>query len=221
MCPRPAPACVVMHFSLTLPAVKSFLRYEDASAFAAGRDPPSATADNKPPRFYGVAVGRKPGVYTEWSAAQEAIVGWKGPKFKKFDTRTEAEAFVRSNGAASRAAKQPLFNADADEEEDEFQEPPAKKVKDAGKLANSRNGVVVVYTDGSSLGNGRTGATAGVGVYFGDSDPRCAAPCALGTTCSRLCADRCRQERLRTSGGRTPDQPTGRADRDPPRPRNP
>ncbi len=175
----PAPVCVCVHFSLTLPPVKSFLRYEDASAFAAGRDPPSAAADNKPPRFYGVAVGRKPGVYTEWSAAQEAIVGWKGPKFKKFDTRTEAEAFVRSYGAASRAAKQPLFDADADEEEDEFQEPPAKKVKNAVKLANSRNGVVVVYTDGSSLGNGRAGATAGVGVYFGDSDSRYVVPCTL------------------------------------------
>ncbi|XPS67853.1 Ribonuclease H [Ascochyta lentis] len=33
-------------------------------------------------------------------------------------------------------------------------------------------GQVVVYTDGSSLGNGRTGAVAGVGVYFGPNDKR-------------------------------------------------
>jgi ribonuclease HI len=160
---------------LTLPPVKSFLRYEDASAFVAGRDPPSATADNKPPRFYGVAVGRKPGVYTEWSAAQEAIVGWKGPKFKKFDTRTEAEAFVRSYSAAAGSTKHALSEADGDEA-DGTGEPPAKKPKTAAKLATTRNGVVVVYTDGSSLGNGRAGATAGVGVYFGASDPRFVAP---------------------------------------------
>ncbi|KAG7286842.1 hypothetical protein NEMBOFW57_009159 [Staphylotrichum longicolle] len=152
---------------------KSFLRYEDASAFAAGRDPPPTTADSRPPRFYGVAVGRKPGVYTEWSQAQEAIKGWKGPKFKKFDTRTEAEAFVRSYSAAAGATKHALSDADADGEEvDATAEPPAKKAKTTTKLANTRNGVVVVYTDGSSLGNGRAGATAGVGVYFGASDPR-------------------------------------------------
>ncbi|GKT79118.1 RNase H domain protein, partial [Colletotrichum tofieldiae] len=29
-----------------------------------------------------------------------------------------------------------------------------------------------VYTDGSSLGNGNVGSTAGVGVYFGPNDPR-------------------------------------------------
>ncbi|KAJ4362092.1 hypothetical protein N0V95_001548 [Ascochyta clinopodiicola] len=33
-------------------------------------------------------------------------------------------------------------------------------------------GQVVVYTDGSSLGNGRIGAVAGVGVYFGPNDKR-------------------------------------------------
>jgi ribonuclease HI len=33
-------------------------------------------------------------------------------------------------------------------------------------------GQIVVYTDGSSLGNGQTGAVAGVGVYFGPNDKR-------------------------------------------------
>jgi len=32
--------------------------------------------------------------------------------------------------------------------------------------------VEVIYTDGSSRGNGRKGARAGVGVFFGDNDPR-------------------------------------------------
>lgn len=31
---------------------------------------------------------------------------------------------------------------------------------------------IIVYTDGSALGNGRTGARAGVGVYFGPNDSR-------------------------------------------------
>lgn len=35
-------------------------------------------------------------------------------------------------------------------------------------------GQIVVYTDGSALGNGKSGAVAGVGVYFGANDNRCA-----------------------------------------------
>lgn len=40
------------------------------------------------------------------------------------------------------------------------------------------DGWVRIYTDGSTLGNGRTGAVAGVGVYFGPGDKRydCARP---------------------------------------------
>ncbi|KXX77023.1 Ribonuclease H [Madurella mycetomatis] len=144
---------------------KSFLSYEDASAFAAGRDPPS-TANDKPDRFYGVAVGRKPGVYTEWTKVQEAIIGWKGPKYKKFETRAEAEAFVRTYG---KTVTMPDVSG-LDGEEAEV--PPAKKAKKAAKPTPSGANVLVVYTDGSSLGNGRSGASAGVGVFFGVNDPR-------------------------------------------------
>ena len=34
------------------------------------------------------------------------------------------------------------------------------------------NKVIKVYTDGSCLKNGRQGAVAGIGVYFGRGDPR-------------------------------------------------
>ncbi|KAL2263585.1 hypothetical protein VTK26DRAFT_6052 [Humicola hyalothermophila] len=145
---------------------KSFLSYEDASAFAAGRDPPSAS-NEKPIRYYGVAVGRKPGVYTDWAKAQEAIVGWKGPKYKKFDTLAEAEAFVRNYHAATATAA-----GRGSDGTGQTEEPPTKKAKTSAKPPSSRSDVMVVYTDGSSLGNGKDGASAGVGVYFGPSDPR-------------------------------------------------
>lgn len=35
-----------------------------------------------------------PGVYLDWTSAQEQIQGVKGPKYKKFNTKAEAEAFV-------------------------------------------------------------------------------------------------------------------------------
>lgn len=46
------------------------------------------------PRFYGVKVGHKPGVYTDWTTTQQQIVGCKGAKQQRFDTREEAQAFV-------------------------------------------------------------------------------------------------------------------------------
>lgn len=167
-----APRCLFPVINpLTSVSVKSFLTYEDASAFAAGREPASAVDDTKPPRFYGVAVGRKPGVYTEWPAAQEAIIGWKGPKYKKFETRAEAEAFVRSFSGSAKAIAPTVAGSDQDDA-DGIEEPTAKRRKTTKKTIKAQNGLVIVYTDGSSLGNGRVGATAGVGVYFGANDPR-------------------------------------------------
>jgi ribonuclease HI len=146
--------------------------------FVSGQDPPSMKLD-KPDKFYGVAVGRKPGVYTDWSKAQAAIKGWKGPKYRKFETRAEAEAFVRS---FNNPAQEPLDEIedllqDPDEEEEEddvevVEQPPAKRAKTAPTVTS----VPVIYTDGSSLGNGRSGASAGVGVFFGVGDPRYAIP---------------------------------------------
>ena len=148
-------------------------------------------------------------MYTNWAEAQEQIVGWKGPRYKKFPTREEAENFVRSAGpikptpisAASRN------NASHDELDDDFSEDeladehdskrskyllPREKAPThrtgAVKLDIEGNslkstafpssadaagaGVLRIYTDGSSLGNGKYGARAGLGVYFGPGDPR-------------------------------------------------
>lgn len=60
-----------------------------------GAKPPPGSSRADEPRFYGIQRGRVPGVYTEWSKAQEQISGFPKPKYRKFPTREEAEAFVR------------------------------------------------------------------------------------------------------------------------------
>ncbi|KIM98948.1 hypothetical protein OIDMADRAFT_104854 [Oidiodendron maius Zn] len=105
-------------------------------------------------KFYGVAVGRVPGVYEDWAVAAEQIKDVKGPKYKKFSTREEAEEFVRTGGKSSGT----------------LASQPTKKVKTSQSSSTDRT--VHVYTDGSSRGNGKKGALAGVGVYFGDGDSR-------------------------------------------------
>ncbi|KAJ5477014.1 hypothetical protein N7539_007158 [Penicillium diatomitis] len=76
---------------------QSFLTFEDANAFLSGAKIPSATASangGENTRFYGVQRGRVPGVYTDWTVAQQQICGFTRPSYRKFATREEAEEFV-------------------------------------------------------------------------------------------------------------------------------
>ena len=141
---------------------KSFLTRGEAELFVAGKNP---NPGSKPTRFYAVAVGSKPGIYTEWTEAQLAYQGVKAPKYKKFDTREAAEEFMQSFGPSTSS----YFVAD-----DVEAGPSTKKIKTGGSGAASGATATLlnIYTDGSSLGNGKQGAVAGVGVFFGKNDPR-------------------------------------------------
>lgn len=169
-------------------------------------------------------VGKVPGVYLDWTSAQEQIQGVKGPKYKKFSTRAEAEAFVaqgrnknRSLGEANlpleKKRKLDMINRSAPGlvtgstyiakdangnilepgtgplppgAEDGFD--PNVRLNAAGQVVHKTEaekektkiitkerdppGTLIIYTDGSSLGNGQASARAGVGVFFGPGDPR-------------------------------------------------
>ncbi|GAP90091.1 putative RNase H domain protein [Rosellinia necatrix] len=145
---------------------KSFTSRDDAEAFVAGKKT-SAAADGEE-KFYAVAVGREPGIYLDWDEASLAIKGWKAPKYKKFGTRGEAIEFIRTHG--SQEAQDWLLSEG---------EPPNKKAKKTkasneprGDILEDEPDVLRIFTDGSSLANGRAGATAGVGVFFGEDDER-------------------------------------------------
>ncbi|KAF2471448.1 ribonuclease H-like protein [Lindgomyces ingoldianus] len=212
---------------------RKFNSLSEAEAFMNNDGP--AAAKPLQQKFYAVQSGRVPGVYTDWPSAQAQIVGWKGVKHKSFATRAEAEAFV--------AARKGLTYSDLsatpysrDDVESEASTPDARKgckVGDSPSKKQKRNdgsavaatisgdielgtgllppdaedgfdrtiifnpingdieykteaqlsaqklqptgefsGPIIIYTDGSSLGNGKARAVAGVGVYFGSNDPR-------------------------------------------------
>lgn len=44
--------------------------------------------------FYGVKVGKNPGIYTSWADCEAQIKGFPNAQYKKFNTQAEAEAFV-------------------------------------------------------------------------------------------------------------------------------
>ena len=77
--------------------VQSFPSHEDATAFMNGIKPSAGSAGQDPEniRYYGIQRGRVPGVYTDWSKAQEQIRGFTRPRYRKFPTRQEAEEFVK------------------------------------------------------------------------------------------------------------------------------
>ena len=47
-------------------------------------------------KYYGVAVGRSSGIYTDWATAEKQVKGFAGAKFKSFPTKAEAEAWLEN-----------------------------------------------------------------------------------------------------------------------------
>ncbi len=45
-------------------------------------------------KYYGVKVGKSPGVYKTWAECQEQVIGYKGALFKSFPTEAEAQEYV-------------------------------------------------------------------------------------------------------------------------------
>lgn len=193
--------------------VQSFPSLEEANSFLTGQKVPSrngtASVNNENgTRFYAVQRGRVPGVYSNWAEAQEQIKGFTRPRYKKFETRKEAEEFVRmteESGSNKSTLQQPggltttsptgpvnghgeipaTFAPLPAGAEDGFDpnvllDPKTGKIvykEPEQKLATKAKptgppGMLRIYTDGSSLANGKKTAQAGVGVYFGPNDKR-------------------------------------------------
>lgn len=168
------------------------MKYEDAQDFVAGKDVPPNLVSSHVKRYYGVAVGHHPGVYTDWTEASLQIKDIKRPLYKKFPTRAEAEAFVMTKGknleqnledrkhdqigetSDGNQQREILVVEDSKDEEKELTV-KNRKISDSTQVTGQKKlnkNLIQVYTDGSARGNGRKGARAGVGVFFGTNDPR-------------------------------------------------
>lgn len=85
--------------------------------------------------YYGVRVGRKPGVYVDWKGCNKQVHGYKGAIYKKFSTEQEAIEFVGEQTSVENSGQ-------------------AIKTDSSGpKVAKPKllipEGHVVAYTDGS------------------------------------------------------------------------
>jgi len=97
--------------------------------------------------YYAVAIGRQPGVYRSWPEMKKQVDGFKNPKFRKFATEDEAEEFVKT------AAKPKSIVDQLDAETETTVVMPSE-------------GSLVVFTDGSSVHNGKKNAKAGYAMVW-------------------------------------------------------
>ena len=101
-------------------------------------------------KYYAVAQGLKTGIFTNWPETQRLVQGIPNAVYKSFKTREEAEAFLKNPQYASKgkSAKKSYPKTPA---------PPAN--------------AVVVYTDGSAIGNPGPGGYGVVIQKPGESGP--------------------------------------------------
>jgi viroplasmin and RNaseH domain-containing protein len=55
----------------------------------------------KKKNFYAVKTGAKVGVFNTWEEIQPLVTGFKGSKYKAFETLTEAQVFVQQDKSHS------------------------------------------------------------------------------------------------------------------------
>lgn len=116
-------------------------------------------------KYYAVRVGKQPGIYETWEDCKSQVHRYPGAEYKSFSTRKKAEEWIEKGNK---------------EEEDFYsQRSPSKRLGEIRVIAKEKaihppfaESVINVYTDGACSNNGRHDARAGIGVYFGEDDPR-------------------------------------------------
>ena len=109
-------------------------------------------------KFYAVAVGRQPGIYTQWfgdAGAQNQVIGFRGARYKGFSTREEALGFMRDQRSGEQKRLKPSRKVNSRSTETPVEEPDV-----------DHEDRIVIHTDGSSLGNPGPG---GYGVVISSS----------------------------------------------------
>lgn len=157
---------------------------------------------NKMGKYYAVANGRQTGVFNSWDACKDSTNGYSGARFKSFSTAQEAQAFVNSGGNSSSSSRgysgarssgysggysggssggySGGYSRSSGSSSGSSSGGYSRSYSGGSSGYSSGSGSASqksvryenVYTDGSARGNGRTNATGGIGVYYGEGDSR-------------------------------------------------
>ena len=86
-------------------------------------------------KFYAVASGRKPGIYTSWPDAEAQVKGYGGAKFKGFASHAEAETWMKNPPDWKRKKK------------------TVKKKSVSAEIPVVSGDRIEIYTDGGAINN--------------------------------------------------------------------
>jgi hypothetical protein len=94
-----------------------------------------------PPKFYGVAQGRTPGVYRSWDDAKRQVDAFKGAKHKSFSSFADAEQWVsEQNPSYDAAAPADAEAAPGGLQEDDMPPPRNSSMGGAAAVAGGSRG---------------------------------------------------------------------------------
>lgn len=108
--------------------------------------------------FYAVANGKNIGIFLNWNDCNNSVKGYKNALYKKFNTKEEADNFIKENIDDTNNKVQTQYYNNI-----------IISTKDGDNIFNSD---YYVYTDGACSNNGRDNALAGIGIFFGINDKR-------------------------------------------------
>ena len=99
-------------------------------------------------KFYAVAIGKRPGIYTEWygnSGAEVQVKGFPGAVYKGFATKFEAEDFLKKKAGKKPKAKSKSI----------YRNKSKPIVKSGSERTNSNieSHTITIYTDGGCINN--------------------------------------------------------------------
>ena len=93
-------------------------------------------------KYYAVAAGRTTGIFTSWPAARAQVEGFPGAVFKSFKTREQAEAFLADPVLGTGTGRKKPAS-----------DPNSRDCETPAADNDWPDGTIVVYTDGSAIGN--------------------------------------------------------------------
>jgi ribonuclease HI len=119
--------------------------------------------------IYVVVKGHKPGLYKTWENAEKQIAGYPGSSYKVFKDSEERNAieYQKQNnmsGLGKLKIKPVIFKKKITAPAVSLSEIEKSYFNHSDYLESN---VLAIYTDGSTIGNGKKNATGGYGVFFG------------------------------------------------------
>jgi len=126
--------------------------------------------------YYAVAIGRDVGVFMDWESCKASVDGYPHAKYKKFKSKSDAMKFIEMSSKLEQATILDFFGPAPAPVLASVPAPVLASVPASMEETfdvEDNESTEYVYTDGACSNNGRAGsARCGIGVWFGEDDPR-------------------------------------------------